>query len=365
MSLSVLRVAAAIWRRAPRETSSPTATRAPVRRRARLAVALFPVAFVLVLLSVWAMAETVTPEITDPDYHVRLQTIRTAVAEHPNQPLGLAFGSSRMVWAFRPEELPEPATGEVLWMNGAHVGAGPTLNRVLLHRLLRDGVRPAVIVLEIMPPFFTKENNRFVSAHFAASDMPLVRGYADKPFGYDYYFLRHRITRATDIARVTDPLAGRAVLLSRGGHPIIEENISAEERKKRTAFAAQMYSEYVHRLTVRPSRRSGVSRYASRSRRSRRSRCVAAFPGRPGVPKLVHARRASPFRRLHHGHHPRVRSASNRRPPLAGGRGLLRLAPRHEARGREIHRPVCPRDTRAARRTVTTRCHFFGARSRM
>src|SRR5438067_2448781 len=90
MSLSVLRVAAALLRRAP-------------------------LGFVLVLLSAWVGAEAVTPEITDTDYHIRLRMIRAATAEHPDLPIGLTLGSSRTVWGFRPEELPEqPEPGDVI-----------------------------------------------------------------------------------------------------------------------------------------------------------------------------------------------------------------------------------------------------------
>jgi hypothetical protein len=253
MSLSVLRVAAALLRRAPREAANPPANRTRARRRARFAVALVLPTFVLVLLGAWAIAESVTPEITDTDYHIRLRMIRNAAAEHPGSPIGLTLGSSRTVWAFRPEELPEPPAGsDVYWLNAAHVGAGPTLNRVLLHRLLRDGVQPAVVVIEVMPTFFVKENNRFVCGHFAATDMLLVREYADKPFGYDYHFLRHRITRATDIARVADPFTGYVPPMPRGGHPHIENDISAAERAKRTAFAHRINIEYLQNMTVRP-----------------------------------------------------------------------------------------------------------------
>jgi hypothetical protein len=213
-----------------------------------------PAAFVIVLLSTWAVAETITPEITDTDYHLRLRMIRAAVAEHPQRPLGLTLGSSRIVWGFRPEELPDPLPGsDVYWLNAAHVGAGPTLNRMLLHRLLRDGVRPAVVAIEVMPTFFVKEQNRFVSGHFAASDMSLVRQYSDKPFNYDYHFLRHRLTRATDIARVTDPFSGFVPPLPRGGHPHLAEIIPAAERANRIAFAHQMYFESLQHLHARPA----------------------------------------------------------------------------------------------------------------
>ncbi len=220
------------------------------RSRARLALALFPPAFVVVLLTVWAGVEAAVPEITDTDYHARLQLVRTAAAEHPDRPLGIVLGSSRTVWAFRPEQLTEP--DGVHWVNGAHVGAGPTLDRVILHRFLRDGIRPTVVVLEVMPPFFVKENNRFVVGHFAVSEMPLARRYSDKPFGYDYHFLRHRLRRAPDLVRVTDPLAGYQIHDARGGR-IAEIDMSPADRAKRTAAAFKEHGEYLRRMTVRPA----------------------------------------------------------------------------------------------------------------
>lgn len=247
MRLLVLRLLPVMW---PRLSASRPSGRV---KRARRAVLLIPLGFVFVLAVAWTGAESTTPEITDTDYHARLKIIRNVTAEYPECPLGIVMGSSRMVWAFRPEQLPEPAAGEVSWANAAHIGAGPTINRILLHRYLRDGVRPSVAVIEIMPTFFTKENNRFVSGHFAASDWPLARKYADQPFNYDYYFLRHRVTRAPDIARVVDPYEGSVQLLPRGGHPTIDLEVTSFDRERRTAAAFKNNAEYLRRLRARPA----------------------------------------------------------------------------------------------------------------
>ncbi len=251
MRLSVSRVAVALLRRHSHESPSRTSRRFTARSRARLTLALLPPVFVLVFLAVWAGAEAAVPEITDPDYHARLQLVRAAVAEHPNRPLGVVLGSSRTVWSFHPEQLTEP--NGVYWVNGSHVGAGPTLNRVLLHRFLRDGVKPAVVVIEVMPSFFVKENQRFVNGHFAVSEVSLARRYSDKPFDSDYHFLRHRLIRATDLARVADPLAGYQVHHSRGGHKVAEIEVSPAERTRRTASEHRNYGKYLRHMTVRPT----------------------------------------------------------------------------------------------------------------
>jgi hypothetical protein len=209
--------------------------------------------FALVLGSFWSVAETAVPEITDTDYHVRLRVIHSAAAAHPDQPLGIVLGSSRVVWAFQPEQLDDlPATNGVYWVNASHVGVGPTFGRLLLYRMLRDGVRPAVAVIEVMPTFFVKENARVVSSYFAAAELPLVRPYADHQFGFEYYFLRHRLTRAPDLARVADPFEGREIINPRGGFRGLEDDVTVEERAKRTAFAYKMNGAYLHNMAVRP-----------------------------------------------------------------------------------------------------------------
>ncbi len=209
-------------------------------------------AFVLVLAAAWGVAESAAPEITDTDYHLRLRVVRAAAAAHPNQPLGLVLGSSRTVWAFQPEQLPESSDG-IYWVNASHIGSGPSLNRLWLHRLLRDGVRPAVVAVEVMPTFFVKENTRFVSIHFTAADLPVVRPYADDGYGYDYYFLRHRVTRIADLARVTDPYAGWAEPLPRGGLRTLEDKVTPAERAKRTAAAFVANEPQLKSMAVRPS----------------------------------------------------------------------------------------------------------------
>jgi hypothetical protein len=123
---------------------------------------------------------------------------------------------------------------------------------VLLHRYLRDGARPAVVVLEVMPGLYAKENDGFVSGHFAFTDMPVARPYAEGPLGFDYHFLRHRLRRVTDLARVGAPFAGYPAPWARGGCPL-ERAVEPAERAKRTAFARAMYGQRARELVVRPS----------------------------------------------------------------------------------------------------------------
>jgi len=219
--------------------------------RARFALIAVIPAFALVLLAAWFAVETIRPEITDPEYHMRLRLIRAAQTEHPAKPLGIVIGSSRTVWAFRPEQLP-PESG-VYWVNGSHVGAGPTLTRLMLHRFLRDGIQPAVAVIEVLPTSFVKENQQFTTGHFATAEVPMMCRYADQPLEYEAYFLRHRLARIPALSHVSNPFFGYPLLLSRGGRAQLEIEMSPEERARHLALCRKMNADYLSRLAVRPA----------------------------------------------------------------------------------------------------------------
>ena len=247
MQLSVLRLLTAFVKQWTPRTSAPHKRIA----RARIAVLAFVPTFILVLMVAWTIAEALTPEITDTDYHLRLRIAHAAQAEHPQQPLGIVLGSSRTAWAFQPEQL-LPESG-VCWVNGSHVGAGPTLTRLMLHRFLRDGIRPSIAVLEAYPTSFVKENSRFTTGHFATVEMPLMRRYSDRPIEYELHFLRHRLVRISDLTHVSDPFSDSPLLLSRGGRAQLENEMSPEERARHLALCRKMNADYLSRLTVRPA----------------------------------------------------------------------------------------------------------------
>ncbi len=93
----------------------------------------------------------------------------------------------------------------------------------MLHRYLRDGVRPAVVAIEVMPTFAVK--NRFVSGHFAASDLPLA---LTTPISLSITLPLPPAPsrRAPDIARVADPYEG-SITFCRGAGTRIELEVTS------------------------------------------------------------------------------------------------------------------------------------------
>ena len=120
------------------------------------------------------------PELRDPEYGARLATLRERIAEEPNRPLCLMLGSSRVVGSFVPEKLPPvvAASGErPLVFNFSHLGAGPGMNLLEARRLLRDGIRPKWVVLEVMPPQLGDDSQSILLDTASARDLSFTRRY--------------------------------------------------------------------------------------------------------------------------------------------------------------------------------------------
>lgn len=103
--------------------------------------------------------EHILPQLCAPancesDYGVRRGRLHERLAENPNQGLVLLLGSSRTSFGVQPQRL-----NAVLAANGSSLigfnfgisGAGVLRERVALERLLAEGVRPKVLVIEVIP----------------------------------------------------------------------------------------------------------------------------------------------------------------------------------------------------------------------
>jgi hypothetical protein len=237
----------------PRRRASRGAPPARRGRRARVAVLLFLPLFVAVLCGAWAGTEAAAPAVTDPDFYAKRDLFRALRADRPHARFGVVLGSSRLVWGFRPDALPAPAAGELVWFNGAHTGAGPALQRLAFARLLRAGDRPDAVAVEVMPTFLANENARFLCGHVAVREYALARRYFNAPITFDYNFARLRLARAPDLARAFDPLAEVPAYRPLGTHPTATEAVSADERQRRTAEAHKNNAIFLQRPAIRPA----------------------------------------------------------------------------------------------------------------
>src|SRR5437763_651245 len=95
------------------------------------------------------------PAILDPTYGPRLALLRKRMAV-PGRPLSVVMlGSSRTALGFVPDAFEESLTQAlgrpVRAFNFGMFSAGPVTNLVELRRLLRDGVRPDLLLVEVLP----------------------------------------------------------------------------------------------------------------------------------------------------------------------------------------------------------------------
>lgn len=215
------------------------------RGRARLALAASAPALALLVAAVFAPRAD-EPAVEDAEYRARLRIARAARAEHPDRPLGVVLGSSRMANAFAPELLSE--TEGVYWVNGARYHSGPVLNRLTLHRLLRDGVRPDVVAVEVFPLLFAQEHVRHFLDHITARELGVVRGYADQPFEYDREMLRSRVQ---SLFAPRDRATGPPPCNPRGGDPRLRAEVTPEERAFWLDYSRRYFAPAFARVTVR------------------------------------------------------------------------------------------------------------------
>jgi hypothetical protein len=157
--------------------AAPCPTRRPARTETLWAIG----GFVALCVGFVLVAELWFPEWYDREYTVRRDLLRERIAEAPESPLLAVIGSSRSGTGIAPGALPplfDPAGRRVLVFNYSHYGAGPRLNFIQFRRLLRDGVRPSWLVIELFPGHLRKESNQASQA--AVADFPTLFPYVNR-----------------------------------------------------------------------------------------------------------------------------------------------------------------------------------------
>jgi hypothetical protein len=142
-------------------------------------------------LALLASMESWCPRLRDPEYGRKLARLRARRKEAPaDHRLVLALGSSRVAMGLRPALL-RPVDEEsppAMVFNFGITGAGPTLELLYLHRLLADGVRPDLLLVEVWPPLmsecyqadFFERNIPLVSTRFQYRDWSVLRPYCSE-----------------------------------------------------------------------------------------------------------------------------------------------------------------------------------------
>lgn len=114
------------------------------------------VTFLALQLLLGFVVEVWHPELSDPQYGHRLQALRAKRAAEPDRPLVLALGSSRTEVALRPSHLADGPHDPIVF-NMARGGTSQVMNLIVLQRLLADGVRPDLLLVEVLPSSLAEE----------------------------------------------------------------------------------------------------------------------------------------------------------------------------------------------------------------
>lgn len=123
--------------------------------RPRRALAWGLAAFCGLQLTLAAAIELRAPWLRDPVYGRKLNQLQARLAASPGAPLVLALGSSQTFDGFdagrMEQRLNSGSAGDPVVYNFGLPGAGPLTELIVLRRLLGEGIRPELLLLEVTP----------------------------------------------------------------------------------------------------------------------------------------------------------------------------------------------------------------------
>jgi hypothetical protein len=134
------------------------------------------------------LIEVRLPELLDPPYWTKHRRLRKRLNEATDPALLVVMlGSSRTTFGFRGQVLEgllgQAHDGGAVVFNLGLYGTGPVAHQVYLRRLLDDGIRPDLLLVEVMPALLHEEFPPREVYHLPAHrldwrDLPLVQRHA-------------------------------------------------------------------------------------------------------------------------------------------------------------------------------------------
>jgi hypothetical protein len=140
----------------------PTVSTRSVAARGRAALLWGVAAFVVGQVALSAAIGQWLPQFRDPLYAPKERRLRQRLDEAPAGPTVVMLGSSRVSYGLRGQEaeraLAGPGGSPVVFNFGLP-GAGPLTELLTLRRLLGRGVRPDLLLVEVMPPLLAGQES--------------------------------------------------------------------------------------------------------------------------------------------------------------------------------------------------------------
>jgi hypothetical protein len=210
------------------------------------------------------------PALHDAEYGCKLAHLKQRQKERPQRSLMLVLGSSRSGVGLDPESFPSrPAADgrETLVFNFAITGCGPVQELQILKRLLRHGVRPERLLIEVHPLLLHQESGASEECWLEVRrmdwhDLLLVSQFSFDPRGLIWRWCRTRVcpwysNRFLILNRVArswlstgtkfDPWTGVSPY---GWLPYFKEKVTPEEYQRGLEFAKQEYGRMLEDYRV-------------------------------------------------------------------------------------------------------------------
>jgi hypothetical protein len=203
------------------------------------------------------------PDVRDPEYAGKLERLRARRAEAPDRPLVLCLGSSRTLTGLQAGRLSEPADHpRALVFNFGVTGGGPVLQLVCLKRLLASGIRPDLLVVEILPAVYNQAGTRpleedwFHGARLRSGELTGLDPYHSRPSRLVRQWAKSRLLpyhRHQGCLRAYldphapdsdgDPHDACAFVDGHGWRPTFRKGVSDERRAELTEVAYEHYRD--------------------------------------------------------------------------------------------------------------------------
>jgi hypothetical protein len=165
----------------------PLASRRQRRQRAARRALLWGLAsFVALQLGLAVAIECWLPQLRDPFYAYKAARLHRRVAAVPRPFTVVMLGTSRTTYGLKAGDLEERLQAlrqrPVVAFNFGIPGAGPLTQLLALKRLLADGVRPDVLLVEVLPPLLNGllpkvEFDRLPAHRLWLGELPLLARY--------------------------------------------------------------------------------------------------------------------------------------------------------------------------------------------
>jgi hypothetical protein len=289
----------------PEQASRPKARagrRGAAARRAGAALLTALGAFAGLQLALAAAVETVLTDLKDPLYDCRLERLRRCAAGGEPRRV-VMLGSSRTLVGFKAAGLEGPL-GDALGrpaaaFNFGVAGAGPLTELLTWRRLRRDGARPDLLLVEVLPPLLNASvppaelnADRLPTDRLRWSDLPLLERFAHRPgLRCDWGrarlapFYTQRLALVSRAAPGLLPLPARLnaawELDPSGGLPMTYVDFTPAVRRRALGHAREEYRPYLTDFRLGGPACEGLEELLARCRRDGVPAALVLMPEGP------------------------------------------------------------------------------------